>query len=102
MLVEFSIIPIGTGESLGDAIAGVLKLVDESMLPYKANAMGTVIEGSWDDCMGLIKKCHEEVMKTAPRLVSNISIDLRPGKPQDRLNEKLKSIEKRLGKKLKG
>ncbi len=101
MLVEFSIIPIGSGESIGEAIAGVLKLVDESKLPYKANAMGTIIEGSWDDCMGLIKKCHEEVMKNAPRLVSNISIDLRPGKPQDRLTEKLKSIEKRLEKKLK-
>ena len=100
MLVEFSIIPIGSGESIGEAIAGVLKLVDESKLPYKASAMGTVIEGGWDDCMGLIKKCHEEVMKTAPRLVSNISIDLRPGKPQDRLTEKLKSVEKRLGKKL--
>ncbi len=100
MLVQFSIIPIGSGESIGEAIAGVLKLIDASNLPYKANAMGTVIEGSWDDCMGLIKKCHEEVMKTAPRLVSNISIDLRPSKPQDRLTEKLKSIEKRLGKKL--
>lgn len=101
MLVEFSIVPIGTGESMGDTIASVLKIVDESGIPYKANAMGTVVEGSWDDCMGLIKKCHEEVMKKAPRLISNISVDLRPGKPQDRLTEKLKAVEKRLGKKLK-
>ncbi|MDO8426407.1 MAG: MTH1187 family thiamine-binding protein [Deltaproteobacteria bacterium] len=101
MLVEFSVIPVGTGESVGGAIASVLKIVDESGLPYKANAMGTVIEGSWDDCMGLIKKCHEEVMKTAPRLHSSIQIDLRPSKPLDRLTEKLKSVEKRLGKKIK-
>lgn len=101
MLAEFSIIPVGTGESMGDAIALVLKLVDESGMPYKANSMGTVVEGGWDDVMGLIKKCHEEVMKKAPRVVSSISIDLRPGKPQDRLTEKLKAVEKRLGKKLK-
>lgn len=101
MLVEFSIIPIGTGESMGDAIASVIKLVDDSGIPYKANSMGTVIEGNWDEVMGLIKKCHEEVMKKAPRVVSNISIDLRPGKPQDRLSEKLKAVEKRLGKKIK-
>lgn len=101
MLVEFSIIPVGKGESVGDSIAGVLKLVDSSGLPYKANAMGTVIEGGWDECMGLIKKCHEEVMKASPRLYSNISIDLRPGKPLDRLTEKLKSVEQRLGKSVK-
>lgn len=101
MLVEFSICPIGTGESLGDAIAGVIRIVDESGLPYRANPMGTVIEGGWDEVMGLLKKCHEEVIKTAPRVVSHISIDLRPKKPQDRLTEKLKSVERRLGKKIK-
>lgn len=101
MLVEFSIIPVGAGESMGDTIASVIRLVDESGLPYKANAMGTVIEGGWDDCMNLIKKCHEEVMKKSPRLVSSIQIDLRPSKPLDRLTEKLKSVEKRLGKKIK-
>lgn len=101
MLVEFNIIPVGKGESMGDTIASVLKIVDESGVPYRANAMGTVIEGGWDECMDLIKKCHEEVMKTAPRLVSNIQIDLRPAKPQDRLTEKLKSVEKRLGRELK-
>lgn len=102
MLVEFNIIPIGTGESMGDVIAGVLKVVDNSGLPYRANAMGTVIEGNWDECMGLIKKCHDEVMKTAPRLYSSINIDIRPSKPLNRLTEKLKSVEKRLGKSLKG
>ncbi|MBI5588286.1 MAG: MTH1187 family thiamine-binding protein [Deltaproteobacteria bacterium] len=101
MLVEFNIIPIGKGESMGDTIATVLSIVDNSGLPYRANAMSTVIEGSWDECMGLIKKCHEEVMKTAPRLYSSIDIDLRPSKPLDRLTEKLKSVEKRLGKSIK-
>lgn len=101
MLVEFNIIPVGKGESMGDAIAGVLKIVDESGIPYRANAMSTIIEGGWDDCMNLIKRCHEEVMKTAPRAVSSIQIDLRPSKPQDRLTEKLKSVEKRLGKEVK-
>lgn len=101
MLVEFNIVPVGVGESMGDVIAGVLKVVDSSGLPYRAHSMGTVVEGSWEECMGLIKKCHDEVMKTAPRLFSSINIDLRPSKPLDRLNEKLKSVEKRLGRSLK-
>lgn len=101
MLAEFNIIPVGAGESMGDSIASVIKIVDESGLPYKVNAMGTIVEGGWDDVMNVIKKCHEEVMRKAPRLQSSIQIDLRPSKPQDRLTEKLKSVENRLGKKIK-
>lgn len=100
MLAEFSVIPIGIGESMGGQIARVLKIVDESGLPYKANPMGTVIEGSWEDVMAIIKKCHQEVIKSSPRIVTSISIDDRPGKP-NRITEKLKSIEKRLGKEVK-
>jgi len=55
MLVEFSIIPIGKGSSIGDDIAKVMKIVDGSKLPYKINPMGTVVEGSWDDVVRLIK-----------------------------------------------
>ena len=42
MLVEFSVIPIGIGSSLGAQLAEVLKIVDASGLPYKLNPMGTV------------------------------------------------------------
>ncbi len=100
MLVEFSIIPIGVGSSLGAHLAEVLKIVDASGLPYKLNPMGTVIEGEWDETMKLIKKCHKAVMKTGERTVTIISIDDRKGKT-NRIEAKVKSIEQRLGKSLK-
>ena len=100
MLIEFSIIPIGVGSSLGDQLAEVLKIVDASGLPYKINPMGTVIEGERDEIMKLIKKCHNTVMKTGERAVTTISIDDRKGKP-NRIDEKVKSIERRIGKSLK-
>lgn len=100
MLVEFSIIPIGVGSSLGDQLAEVLKIVDASGLPYKLNPMGTVIEGEWDEVMRLIRKCHKTVMKTGERTVTTISIDDRKGKP-NRIEAKVKSIERRIGKSLK-
>jgi len=99
MLVEFSIIPIGVGSSLGAHLAEVLKIVDASGLPYKVNPMGTVIEGEWDEVMKLVKKCHKTVMKTGERTVTTISIDDRKGKP-NRIEEKVKSIERRIGKSL--
>ena len=97
MLAEFNIVPIGSGESMGDHIAAVLRIVDESGLPYRANAMSTVVEGGWDEITGLVRRCHEEVLKKVPRVVINIQLDVRPGKPKDRITEKLKSVEKRLG-----
>ena len=100
MLAEFSIIPIGGGSSIGDQLAEVLKTVDASGLPYKVNPMGTVVEGEWDEVMNLIKKCHKIVMKSEDRVLTTISIDDRKGKP-NRIEEKVKSIERRIGKSLK-
>jgi len=100
MLAEFSIVPIGMGSSIGDQLAEVLKIVDSSKLPYKANPMGTVVEGEWNDVMDLIRKCHEAVMSTGERVVTSISIDDRRGKP-NRIDQKVESIERRIGKVLK-
>jgi len=100
MLIEFSIVPVGSGSSIGDRLAEVLKIVDESGLPYKVNPMGTVVEGEWDDLLRLVKKCHKAVMKTEERAVTTISIDDRKGKP-NRIEAKVTSIEKRIGKTLK-
>lgn len=96
MLVQFSIIPLGKGESLGDDVAKVLRIVDSSNLPYKANPMGTVIEGSWDEVMELVRKCHRTVLRNNARVVTSISIDDRKGRT-GRIVGKVRSIEKRLG-----
>ncbi len=100
MLAEFSIIPIGIGSSIGDQVAEVLKIVDKSGLPYKINPMGTVVEGEWDEILRLIKKCHQSVLRGGERVVTTIAIDDRKGKP-NRIEKKVKSIEKRIGKALK-
>ena len=99
MLIEFSIVPVGSGSSIGDRLAEVLKLVDESGLPYKVNPMGTVVEGEWKDLFKLVERCHKTVMKNEERAITTIAVDDRKGKP-NRLEEKVKSIEKRLGKSL--
>ncbi|HHL39138.1 MAG TPA: MTH1187 family thiamine-binding protein [Deltaproteobacteria bacterium] len=100
MLVEFSVAPLGAGESLSAYVAPVMKLIDESGLPYKAGPMGTVVEGEWDEVMALVKRCHHEILKEAPRVLTSIRIDDRPGRPAGRLTEKVRSVEKRLGREL--
>jgi uncharacterized protein (TIGR00106 family) len=96
MLVQFSVVPIGTGESISEHVAEVIRMVDESGLPYRTSPMGTVVEGEWDDVMALIGRCHRKVLDYSSRVLTSISIDDRPGKP-DRITGKIQSVEKRLG-----
>ncbi len=100
MLTEFSIVPLGVGSSLSDRLSLVLKIIDESGIPYKVNPMGTVIEGEWEETMGLIKKCRDELMKKEERVLILIKIDDRKSK-SNAINEKVASIEMKLGKSLK-
>jgi uncharacterized protein (TIGR00106 family) len=99
ILAEFSIIPMGKGSSVSPLIAHVMNIVMESGLSYKANPMGTVLEGDWDAVMSVIRKCHDEVMKDAERAVTSIRIDDR-GDGGPRMEKKLESVEQKLGRKL--
>jgi uncharacterized protein (TIGR00106 family) len=99
MMVEFSIVPLGTGPSVSPVIARVLKIVVESGVPYKANPMGTVMEGEWGQLMDVVRKCHDEAMRDAARVVTSIKIDDYKGKG-NRLEKKLESVEQKLGRKL--
>jgi uncharacterized protein (TIGR00106 family) len=76
-----------------------MRIVIESGIPYKANPMGTVLEGEWDEVMSVIRVCHEEALVDADRVVTEIKIDDYRGRP-GRLEQKLESVEEKLGRKL--
>ncbi|HID09062.1 TPA: MTH1187 family thiamine-binding protein [Candidatus Micrarchaeota archaeon] len=96
MIVEFSISPIGAGESLSRYVAKVIDLVDKSGLPYLLTPMGTIVEGEWDEVMELIKRCHHLMREMAPRVATRIYIDDRPGR-KGLLEYKTKSVEEKVG-----
>ncbi len=100
ILVEFSVVPVGKSESLSPQIAEVLKIVAESGLIYKANPMGTVLEGDWETVMAVVRKCHDAAMKNSGRVLTSIKIDDRKG-IDGRIDKKLESVERKLGIKLK-
>jgi len=100
MLIEFSIVPIGTSSSLSARVAEVLDIVDSSGLSYKLTPMGTIVEGEWNDLMRLVRECHRKMMKNEERVLTSILIDDRKGKT-GRMDRKIRSVEKRLGRSLK-
>ncbi len=100
MVVNFSIVPIGKENSLSAKVAEVLQIVSESGIDYKLHSMGTILEGEWDEIMRLIKKCHKKILKDSDRVLTTITIDDRKGRT-GRISGKVKSVERKLGRKLK-
>jgi uncharacterized protein (TIGR00106 family) len=100
MVAEFSIVPLGRGEELAKPVAQVLSLIDRSGLPYKATAMGTLVEGDWEAVFGLIKECHLCMRQHANRVLTHIAVDDREG-AMGRLEGKVKDAENILGRMLK-
>jgi uncharacterized protein (TIGR00106 family) len=96
MLAMFSIIPMNKGESLSNEVAKVINLVDRSGLKYQVTAMGTLVEGEWEEVMNLIKLCHDIVRKGSERVYTRISIDDREGATGSIIS-KVASVEKKIG-----
>src|SRR5512136_2813129 len=100
MVVEFSVVPIGRGEELAGPVARILDIIDKSGLPYQLTAMGTLVEGEWDEVMGLVRRCHEAMRDSGTRVYTHITIDDRAG-ASGRIAGKVRDVEKVLGRTLK-
>lgn len=79
MLIAFSVAPSGTGESVTEAVADAVRIVRESGLPNRTDAMFTTIEGDWDECMDVVKRACEAVGRHAGRVGLVLKADIRPG-----------------------
>ncbi|MHC4365474.1 MAG: thiamine-binding protein [Planctomycetota bacterium] len=77
MVVEFSIMPVGVGESLSEAVAPVIGLIDESGLAYD----------------------RDKLLERFSRVYLVIKIDERKGWAEQ-ITGKIKSVERKLGKRL--
>jgi len=100
-LVEFSMFPTEQTQSKSAFVARVLDIVDKSGLNYQLTPMGTIIEGeSVEEVLAVINKAYLELQIDCGRIYSSIKIDWREG-PVGRLNNKVASVEAKLGRTLK-
>ena len=100
MLLEFSMSPLGKGESVGKYVARSVDIIDRSGVPYRLNPMGTILEGEWDEVFEVVRQCYQRMRKDCPRISCTIKVDYRKGH-KGRLTGKVASVEKRLKRKLK-
>ena len=78
-VLEFSMFPLDKGESLSSYVARSLDIIDRSGLEYRCHAMGTVLEGEFDQVMGVVKQCFDAMAADCRRIECSIKLDYRAG-----------------------
>lgn len=99
VMLEFAMAPHGQGESLSAHVARILDVIDKSGVPYQLTPMGTILEGEWDQVIGVVTACFRELERDCARIGVNLKIDYRQGS-DGRLQRKIAKVEQRLGRKL--
>jgi uncharacterized protein (TIGR00106 family) len=82
MIVEVSVVPVGTGEtSVSSYVRAAVKIIEETDLEYEINSMGTCVQGEWDEIFSTLKAVHDELAKMGcNRIVTTVKIDDRRDK----------------------
>ena len=92
MLLDFSITPLGKGESVSQYVSQIIDYIDESGITYKLTPMGTILEGSWDDVFGIISGCFKILELQSNRITTIINVDYRKGE-KSRMTSKIEKVE---------
>src|SRR5580765_4561552 len=98
MLLAFSVAPSLSDEdgSVHRAVAEAVRIVRDSGLPNRTDAMFTTIEGEWDECLAVVKACCDAMAQHGPRVSLVLKADIRPGYT-GQLTAKVERIESALG-----
>jgi len=99
VLLEMSITPLGKGESVSAYVAECIEIIDRSGLDYELHAMGTIVEGELAEVLDLMRRCIEQVATHSDRVTCAAKLDFRRGQ-SGRLESKVTSVEKRLGRRV--
>jgi uncharacterized protein YqgV (UPF0045/DUF77 family) len=98
MLIAFSVAPSGSDDSAGsvsEAVAAAVRVVRDSGLPNQTDSMFTTVEGTWDECMDVVRRACEAVGTFGPRVSLVLKADIRPGF-DGQITSKVERLEKAL------
>jgi uncharacterized protein (TIGR00106 family) len=99
VLLDFSMTPLGKGESVSPYVARCSEVVAASGLDYRLHAMGTTLEGELDEVLAVVRRCFEVLQTDCNRISCSIKIDYRKG-PGGRLRSKVEKVEALVGRPL--
>ncbi|REK17989.1 MAG: thiamine-binding protein [Planctomycetota bacterium] len=99
-VLEFSVVPIGAGESVSQFVAKAVDVVDKSGLDYRLHSMGTVVEGEVGQLLEVMQQAIDAVMTDCDRVSVSAKLDVRKGHAAA-LDAKVASVEQKLGREVK-
>jgi len=95
-LMQLTMIPLGSGISVGDFVAHIQHSLKQSNATFRLNDMGTLIEGEITELFAILKKIYEIPFdQGAVRVVTHITIDDRRDK-DIKIGDKTASVTARL------
>lgn len=100
VLLELSMFPLDKGESVSPFVARCLETIDGSGLDYRCHAMGTTIEGEFDEVIEVVRQCFRRMSADCGRIECSIKLDYRKDR-RGRLEGKVASVEQKLGRAVK-
>ncbi len=99
VLMEFAMFPTDKGESVSTYVARVIAMIDRRDLDYRLTPMGTIVEtADVDGALKVVADAYRELDPDCGRVYATIKLDIRKGKG-GRINAKIESVERKLGKK---
>jgi uncharacterized protein (TIGR00106 family) len=99
VVLDFSMTPLGKGESVSAYVARCLEVVAASGLDYRLHAMGTTVEGELDQVLAIVRRCFEALQPDCDRISCSVKIDYRKG-PGGRLDSKVQKVQELVGRPL--
>ena len=96
VIVDFTVVPVGTGVSLSGYIAACEEVLAKSGLTYELHANGTNVEGEWEAVFSAIRLCHETLHAMGvPRIHTDIKLGTRTDRVQT-MTDKYNSVQEKL------
>lgn len=96
VVLEFSLYPLDKGESLSRYVARSMEIIEQSGLDYQFHAMGTLLEGEYDQVMDVVRRCYEAMAADCNRVECVLRFDARKDR-SGQLKAKVRSVEEKLG-----
>ena len=97
---DLTVIALGRPEaSASEYIAEIQRrLRTQERVRYRMHAMGTSLEGSTEDILAVVGELHAVPFEQGvPRVYTVLKLDERRDRPDQTLDDKVRSVENRLG-----
>jgi uncharacterized protein (TIGR00106 family) len=95
MLVQFTVYPSDATHMSRD-VALMVQVLERAGLDFRLGPMATAVEGTWEQVMPAIRRCHEIMREHHARVITTITVDDR-AEQAHHLDEMVSVVEQHLG-----